>query len=485
MQFADFASPLIGDVSDVGRDRFDATHAALIRRLRRRWFVYGDCPAHHIVASMAPGTIARLLSVSGGTLSLGVSGSMWGPHTSSATAARIARIVHRSNGIKVISLNGPCGMAFLSNALDSATAFEQYGRRSELYDTTLRIHPITMAFSPPLSRMDTATSLHIIGLEQCISSTRLQSTLKQAASSMSSLGQLWFDGLRIRSTSSVARRSMLSAECRDAPISMWQSLLELTKLTSLGVLYSALDPRCACGLSRAISSMRTLRSLTLVDQDGNGAVDLDFSKLECVESLDIVSDNVRGLSSMPKLASLTYASQTSRSGVPERFVAEALRCEQLTRLDVRLRERAWQWAAGLLNLSGLDELVLASPRDPARPNQASVGPGRYLPRVLCFGATVGASQGQGEDARKTTPSRSRPRSLHVGFGSISRMAREFYKGTDGSQSAEEVCEMLLRTGVREEVVFVPRQVTDVEQPVRVALADLRTFVRRRFYSIFD
>ena len=446
VQFADFMAPLILDTDDVDEAMFEATRTTLIERLRSRWLVRGWEPSAAVMDELSPDTISRVLGVSHGVLSVGLRHGIWGPSTESFTSAKIGGVLHRCRDVQQLDVNGRSGAIALGSVRSSS------GHVPDLHLQTLIIHgDAFLSHRPPLARIETVTKVHISGLNTDVSSDLVPSLLKQAAN-LPHLVDLQLDSIRVDYVSSSVRRDMLAAGKRDVPANLWSGLASIRNLRRFSISFVDMGGRCTAGLSRAISSMTSLRELAFIGCSGGEP--LHYSSLSHIEKLDIATCDICGLGKMQGLHTLQITCIGSPKNYAEQLAEELKALSRLNRLDVRMTRRAWERMVGLGDIAGLDELVLASPIDPLSPDHHVLGPGQHLANILQTGDL------SANDARVWAPSRSRPRSLVIGSNTLpwrlggTNGNTSFIGGVDGVGGIEAFCDMILRSGVRESITFV-------------------------------
>lgn len=450
VQFADFVEPLLPDLdadADVEAEALSRTAASVTKVLRRRWFVNGAAPPAETMLDMPPHVVRRLLGAEGRRMSVGAT-SRWGPRTSQSTARNVGGALHLCTDVDELVLGAACG----------ATALEAMQAPGGMAPTTLVLCNRILDHAPRVSKLSSVRNVRV----ECFSTDASQHHMAYFLRELSRLSAL--ETLDIRELSVLpppeqSRRVGLGASSRDSCAAQWRAFEQLARVHSLRISFDELDHRCGQGLLLGVYRMPALRSLALICR-GGAWLDADYGKLSRLTSLEVVADRAFGLGALQSLERLSLTSLAAPKGFPDALVEELKGLPNIVYLELHLARHAWRWMRGLIDVCGLDELVLSSRPDPAFPERPTVGPTRWIDAVLA--SSVG-------DARVGMPAMSRPRIIAVSEAAIPCGPRSTL------EDVERVSRLLLRTGVREGVRFVSR-----EEESTVSIAQIPTFLRRRF-----
>lgn len=448
MQFCEFLEPLVPDVRDLCSRTFQASWDCATRRARDLWLRKGHAPARCVLEGLTQGAARRLCGVGDDdTLVIGAirpdGAGPWGPGTRSSTAQRLAEILPYCPGTQCLRLHGQSGAALVH-------ALPIRGIDMDDGPSRLVLGGVAVRQLPPIGRLPELRSVRINSLRTDVTSSLLPCVLNEL-SSLQHLSELEIDDLIIDAPSAAERRQMLSAEYRNIPTMLFHGLGSLHLLEKLKLQYHKLESRCATGLARAMTGLTNLTELHLVDRGTNGSVAIRTPLLPKLLKLNIVTDDVSTIGSLATLTSLTVTSIDPPPGYLCGLAAELSRATSLDALEIRVPKRAWRETSGIGDLAGLDELVLASRPDMALMEQHVGGPGRWIAHAI-----VPVSP---------TPSMSRPRTITVGTNALPRA------GSASVHAADEFCEVIVASGVRESVKFIG---PDGERVVSVS--DMREFV---------
>lgn len=451
MQFADFVEPLAYDVRDLTFEQLATTRRSIVTRLRRRWIRLGRKLDEGVPSTV----ISHVLGVHGGVLVLGLPTCPFGPATPPEAARRVGAVAHRAHGVCELVIAGACGAAVVAALTHPHGCLDW-----QLQPSTLRLCDKAVNHRPPISRIQSARTVRIEDLATDVSLDAVPALLENL-SQMPHLEEVDLRGVCIEGESPGTRHLLLGADQRSGPARLWSGLCRLESVTRLSIEFTKLESRSSAGLAKAINEMPSLRELRAIDRTGCGSLDLDYSKLTHMQSLEIVTDTVHGLGAMRRLHSLQVVSLHSPPGFPDNLVSELKELARLERLEIRLPRFAWRWMSGLADVPGIDELVLAAHVDARLPEQPVTGPVHRIESILRPAGRVG-------DARISAPRRSCPRTITVSSRCLQR------RRDSGVDDAVQVAECLLRTGVRESVRFVGRAPGD---DVVVAVQDLMQYAR--------